>query len=413
MRRLFGVATAALLVTTTGLAMFGMMGEEPVDRLIKNTTAFITEHPDDAMGPYTLARIHYLAFAKRTASIGTIGLGSGELPLLEERFGNRASFVEQEFSGRPRGASPPDAQLSEHFKAAVENYQKAIKMDAKNALFHLGLASVMDAAFTARLNVPEPSEEQRREQAIAEYLRAYELSVKRDSAITSRPITGLNSLVSYESGKRYVEMVNERGARGQESETLKSVQATIKTMDGLRSGAITPILFSLDTSARLEDLLDSRRTVTFDLDGTRRPQRYTWVRPDTGILVWDPSDTGQIRSGHQLFGSVSFNMFWSDGYRALDALDDNRDGVLTGNELIGLAVWFDRNQDGVSQPGEVIPISRAGIAALSARWTERVGDSFANPGGLITDDGSVRPTYDWVTESISEKTAAPRETPVS
>ena len=88
--------------------------------------------------------------------------------------------------------------------------------------------------------------------------------------------------------------------------------------------------------------LESAIVLKSDLAGSGQAQPYTWVQPDTGILVWDPWSEGRIRSGRQLFGSVTFHMFWSDGYRALDALDDNRDGELRGNELKGLAAWFDR-----------------------------------------------------------------------
>jgi hypothetical protein len=35
----------------------------------------------------------------------------------------------------------------------------------------------------------------------------------------------------------------------------------------------------------------------------------------------------------------------------------------------GLAVWFDRNQNGVSDSGEVVPLDQTGIEALSVRAT--------------------------------------------
>ena len=39
--------------------------------------------------------------------------------------------------------------------------------------------------------------------------------------------------------------------------------------------------------------------------------------------------------------------------RSLALLDTNHDGKLSGKELDALALWFDKNRDGVSQPGEV------------------------------------------------------------
>ena len=62
---------------------------------------------------------------------------------------------------------------------------------------------------------------------------------------------------------------------------------------------------------------------------------------------------------------------------ALAALDDNGDGVLSGKELDGLALWHDANGNGVCDPGEVKPLSEyiAGKrrASTSATRTTRTG----------------------------------------
>jgi hypothetical protein len=40
-----------------------------------------------------------------------------------------------------------------------------------------------------------------------------------------------------------------------------------------------------------------------------------------------------LTSALQLFGNVTFWMFWSNGFEAMRALDDNQDGTLAGGEL--------------------------------------------------------------------------------
>ena len=405
------LCAAGMALAMPAMAIFITPPEIPIERLITNTSAYMGEHPDDAMGPYTVARIHYLALAKRSSRFSTYE-EKGRPPFIEETFGR----IARQDNPAPVPVPAPawtDDQLREHLVAAVENYQKAIRMDPKSGLFHLGLASVAESAATSGIKlIPIPGQPvspsvsndvlagQWRELAIAEYFSAYELSGREDTRIRSRPVSGLGSLVSYEAGERFVAMVGARGAREGDAQKLASVRATLRTLSNKPRGPITPIVFRLGDPAPLADLLDSRRTVVFDLDGTGRPQQYSWVRPDTAFLVLDMGKTGRITSGHQLFGSVSFNMFWSDGYRALDALDDNRDGVLRENELAGLAVWFDRNQDGVSEPGEVVPIAKAGIAAISARSTGSDGDSPMNSTGLTMSDGRLLPTYDWTTEPL-------------
>ena len=43
----------------------------PFDRLIANTEAFIKDHPNDPQGYYTLARMHYFAFANQMPFVPT------------------------------------------------------------------------------------------------------------------------------------------------------------------------------------------------------------------------------------------------------------------------------------------------------------------------------------------------------
>ena len=88
-------------------------------------------------------------------------------------------------------------------------------------------------------------------------------------------------------------------------------------------------------------------------------------------------------------------MFWSDGFELRRALDDNRDGQLTGAELGGLALWRDANNNGVSEPGEVLPANVHGIAALAVRGTPERPDLITAPDGVRFEDGRTRPLYDW------------------
>jgi hypothetical protein len=102
-----------------------------------------------------------------------------------------------------------------------------------------------------------------------------------------------------------------------------------------------------------------------------------------------------------MFGSVSFWMFWENGYAALSALDDDGDGMLTGKELEGLAIWHDANGNGVCDPGEVRSLAEWGVVALSCR-AEKEGTpagcaAFARQ-GVTFRDGRRRATYDVVLE---------------
>jgi len=206
----------------------------------------------------------------------------------------------------------------------------------------------------------------------------------------------VESLASHEAGRAYLRLVAARGATEAEKEQVARAEKDLKGLQSLPMGPITPIVLPLDRPRPLEELLAASREVGFDLNGDGRPERCPWVKPEAGILVWDPQGTGRVASGRQLFGSVTWWMFWPDGYRALDALDDNRDGELSGDELRGLAVWRDRDANGVGDPGEVVPVGELGIVSLSVRATSRIRDCAANLQGVRFRDGRVLPTYDWV-----------------
>src|SRR5262249_30913019 len=136
-----------------------------------------------------------------------------------------------------------------------------------------------------------------------------------------------------------------------------------------------------------------------DADGTGLQKKWTWITKDAAWLVYDPKATGKIDSGLQLFGNVTFWMFWSDGYAALRVLDDNRDGELKGDELKGLALWHDANGNGIADPGEVKPLSEYGIVAVSCKaevlkgHPDRIKYSVK---GVTFKDGTTRPTFDLI-----------------
>ena len=115
-------------------------------------------------------------------------------------------------------------------------------------------------------------------------------------------------------------------------------------------------------------------------------------------LVYAPRADRRVTSALQLFGSVTFWLFWDNGYAALRALDDNHDGSLTGAELEGLALWQDRNGNGVHDDGEVKPLAAWGIVGLSCAH-ESGGDrdfdiAATSPAGVTFAGGHTRATYD-------------------
>ncbi len=235
-----------------------------------------------------------------------------------------------------------------------------------------------------------------RQAAIDAYWRAYELSLRDDLSAERQPLEGVRGLVAYEAGTSYLRLIREKGEAEALRERVEEVEKNLLRLERKPKGGVTPIVLTFEPHESLADLLAPAATVCFDLDGDGEAEPRSWLRPTTALLVWDPAGAGQITSGRQLFGSVTWWMFFEDGYRALDALDDDRDGWLRGDELSGLALWFDFDSDGISAAGEVIPVEAAGVTGLATSATGRDGASPMNAAGATLLGGRSVPTYDWI-----------------
>ncbi len=452
--RFLSVTLIVLLFSSPAGAEFAAPTPAPIDRLIANTKAYIREKPGDAHGFYMLARIHYLAFANKSGLVAAFGQET--LPQIAEdwqgpdivyvaRHRHAEELTLKEFGYDSREAVPQEQrrkfykaleqkkkeleeqgwapeklaenELYEHAGAALENFQKAIELDSQNGLYHLGLASLLEqyVKFLGEIKARQVPEQFRKfllNEAKDIYYRAYGLSIKKDLKHRHMPIAGLQSLVGYEAGNAYVRLSENLGVTSkQQEDEIAKVKSNLKRLDSLPIGAITPIVFSLEKHASLADLLAANTKVRFDLDGDGACESWPWVKCTTGILVWDPEGKGVISSGRQMFGSVSWWLFFKDGYHALDALDDSRDGVLTGSELEGIRVWFDRDSDGKSEQSEVVSLRDLQIMSISTKATGQAQGCPMSAAGISFSDGRTLPTYDWLASPVRLKSpgATPQE----
>ncbi|MFN8391271.1 MAG: hypothetical protein U0136_13345 [Bdellovibrionota bacterium] len=150
---------------------------------------------------------------------------------------------------------------------------------------------------------------------------------------------------------------------------------------------------------------------------------YGWkASGKTPLLVYDPQHLGRITTGAQLFGPWTFggkrvasldstsasvaSPTWSDGYEALGSLDRDGDGVISGSELEPLGLWFDSNQDGISQPGEVRSLADVKVTELYFKDTRRdsmTGNIVADIGFKRSENGSSiqGATVDWFADTAA------------
>jgi hypothetical protein len=451
----------ASVVAAPAFAIFAMATDVPADRLIKNLEKRVKENPDDAAAWYNLARASNYVFSTGSKTVpvrgsedsttvdtlrspekvaGTLAEAEalGYLRKSIEAY-NRAIKLDpmnamyryglasvceagQGFAGKVgtfpmldvRMVSKADAESSEAYLTELaEGRAKIEGLDEWLNKWMPGPNRELDHAleWTAVRRWRAGDEEKRnalrpamdalwRFEVRELYFESFAMAIPAESRAREIPLMGLNTFMAYQALNDYQRLVP---VEQQPIVRKQLVSAAIKGFESLPPcGAITPIVIPLGEQTSLGAMLAPEVRVSFDLDGTQRKQEWSWVSPKTGLLCWDPGAKGAITSGRQLFGSATWWMMFDNGYRAMDSLDDDRDGALSGVELAGLAVWTDANSNGVSERGEVKPIAELGIVSLSTVSTgiAEDGRSLVSASGVKYRDGRVTASYDWVTEPV-------------
>ncbi len=155
----------------------------------------------------------------------------------------------------------------------------------------------------------------------------------------------------------------------------------------------SPLVLNMSGNGKLEasggqwlphpDHLYANNLVLFDFLGDGFPVIMEWVGPSDGILV-DPT-LGNCSMTHVngtcMFGTVGG---FANGYQKLSLLNKNHTGTLTGNELKGLYVWQDKNDNAKVDPGELKSVQSLGITAIHITknpdmksWFIRNGEKYA------------------------------------
>ncbi len=177
------------------------------------------------------------------------------------------------------------------------------------------------------------------------------------------------------------------------------------------------------------DLNRAVALTSFPLNPRSQGKTYHWkASAETPLLVYDPEGTGKITSATQLFGNWTFGHadkvrlkkvgmdrsdklskpLWKNGYEALALLDDDNNGEITGAERQDLALWFDSNQNGISEDGEVRNLIASGVERISVKQSgkDAEGDIYSTAGfsrRLPNGELLTNRTVDWFSPSFDSK----------
>jgi hypothetical protein len=140
----------------------------------------------------------------------------------------------------------------------------------------------------------------------------------------------------------------------------------------------------------------------FDVDGDGLRDRVAWVASDnTPFLVRDRNHNGRIDGIDEMFGDGTLDRNGTgrtskNGFQALAQYDFDGSGVIDQNDPIfhELSLWFDRNRDGITDDGELVPLSARHLTQIALDYTPvDVRGSFGNrilqKGEADTRDGRV------------------------
>lgn len=190
---------------------------------------------------------------------------------------------------------------------------------------------------------------------------------------------------------------------------------------------ISPII--IDVTGHGFHLTSPSEGVLFDFSGYGHSVRVAWTKPgnDNGFLVLDRNRNGSIDNGLELFGNFTAQppSATPNGFLALAEFDKvtsggNANGVIDPGDAVysSLRIWIDRNHNGRSDPGELLNIQEAGIAAISTDYTlsarmDRYGNQFRYGARVLPsddNDSTVGP-FAWdvffTVESVSAQALGP------
>ncbi len=113
--------------------------------------------------------------------------------------------------------------------------------------------------------------------------------------------------------------------------------------------------------------------------------RTQWVSAATPWLVLDDDASGCIESERELFGATAGA---ANGFEKLARLDDDANGRIDARDaaFARLALWYDRDQDRVCAPSELVSLETAGVVAIDLAYTKGAtpnGSSFEGERGAF------------------------------
>jgi tetratricopeptide (TPR) repeat protein len=260
----------------------------PIDRLITNLEEVVKKAPKNVEAIVNLARSHGMAYAWKTKT--------AELWKAEKEWGPWFGYTPKAvpFSAVVKTDDPVKQKAARvHLAKAINCFREAVNLAPDNMTARLGYAWTLEQM-------------DHKKEAITQYRALIDEAWKNEELEDSLPLNG--ETIVTEAASYFIPLLDkEKDMR--EIATLADRVARLRR----KPRPITPIAVPLRDGLAALDLEDRNAVVEFDADGSGLKGPWTWVTNYAGWLVFDPSGTGDITSSLQLFGNVTFWLFWENG----------------------------------------------------------------------------------------------------
>lgn len=206
----------------------------------------------------------------------------------------------------------------------------------------------------------------------------------------------------------------EEGTGGSPEEECPGFGSTCTLTDGVPSWGDdefgecnTPLVLSFDGGPVQ---MSPAAANTFDINDTGACLSTDWPAATTPWLALDLDRSGTIESGRELFGSgtrLDSGRRASNGFAALEVLDDNRDGRIDASDarFSELVLWADHDADKAATLAELTPVGMRGILSIDLGYSvsprcddrgncemQRAAFKYVDRGGEVRD-GEVIDVY--------------------
>ncbi len=168
----------------------------------------------------------------------------------------------------------------------------------------------------------------------------------------------------------------------------------LRFSDGAEVGIAAPIILDLDGGG-VTTLSAAASAARYDMDGDGLADDTSWMGTGEGMLFLDRDGNDKLSNAGE-FSFVDDVEGAASDLAGLRAFDSNRDGKLSSADarFADFRIWRDRDGDGVTDDGEILTLSAAGVVSLNLAGTAvqastAIGDvAIVNKGSYTRANGT-------------------------